>query len=341
MKIAVIGGDAAEGGIYVFDDVAAPAAGATPEPVVLYSRSPAYPIYLYWSPDGRRIAFITSEAAGLALQVVSADGSGSPVVVRRGSPMYWDWVDEAHLLVHSGADGPDAFVGEVGLDAPQSTAVSSSPGQFQAPGVAPTGGDRAYAVAPAPDGRRVVVEGADGSIRASAAVDGPTAVGWSPAGDRLAYITPVPASVVPIGRLDVMDARTGSTRTLLDGFVVAFFWAPDARTIAVIRLADASGETASVEPVATPGRGIRLTFVDAATGAVRSDREVRLPPLIIAQFVPFFDQYALSHRIWSATGEAIVLPLVDDSGESRVTIIPADGSPPARLADGVAAFWSP
>lgn len=340
--IAAIGGDPSSGAIYILDDASqAAAASAAPEPVVAYGRSSESPIYLYWSPDGRRIAFITSEPDGLALQTVVTDGSALPIVVRRGQPMYWAWVDDAHLLVHSGGDAQDAFVGEVGLDASPATPIGGAIGQFQAPGISSSGDYRAYVVATS-DAARVVVEARRGSTRVEAAVVGASALGWSPAGDQLAFTAPAQSIGLPVGSLRLIDAPSGSTRTLLDGLVVAYFWSPDARTIAALHIVVAGGETAAAAPIAPAvAASLRLSFVDVATGAIRSERAVVLPNLVLSQFLPFFDQYALSHRLWSPASDAIVLPLVDSTGQSHITILPADGSEPRRLADGVAAFWSP
>ena len=57
------------------------------------------------------------------------------------------------------------------------------------------------------------------------------------------------------------------------------------------------------------------------------------------QFLPFFDQYALSHRLWSPDSEALVLP-VKRAGVSEITVVPIDGAQPVTLAAGEIAFWS-
>ena len=85
---------------------------------------------------------------------------------------------------------------------------------------------------------------------------------------------------------------------------------------------------------AAAGLVLGLAFVDVATGAVRSERPVRLSSLFINQVLPFFDQYALSHRFWSPDGTAIALPLVGAGDVTEVTVIPADGSEPRIVATG-------
>ena len=78
-----------------------------------------------------------------------------------------------------------------------------------------------------------------------------------------------------------------------------------------------------------------------ATGAVRSDRVVPLTSHFINQFLPYFDQYALSHRVWAPDGSSILLPLVDSSGRDQLVIVPPDGSAGPPPIDGESGFWSP
>jgi WD40 repeat protein len=340
--LAAIGQAGDDFGVFVFDD--RPAGDAAPQPVAAYRSPSAAPIYLYWSPDGRRIAFLTNEPDTLALQVAAADGSAPAAVIRRGQPLYWDWIDTSHVFVHSGANAPGAFLGEVAVDGPDVVSIDVSAGAFQAPAMSLDGRTRAYVADGEGPSNSVVIEARDGSFRHEARVSGASALGWNPAGDQLAYSdSPLPIGL-PIGPLEVIDAGSGATRLLVDGPVVAWFWAPDGRTLAVLRIPQPTdGQVASVPLVAaqTDRLALRLLFVDAATGLTQFSRDVRLSDIVLGQFLPFADQYARSHRVWSPASDAIVLPLQDETGSSHITIVPADGSSETRIADGVAAFWSP
>jgi TolB protein len=59
----------------------------------------------------------------------------------------------------------------------------------------------------------------------------------------------------------------------------------------------------------------------------------------LSQLMPFFDQYALSHRLWSPTSDALVLPLLED-GRSFIYIVPIHGGDRRFLAEGSMASWS-
>ena len=86
---------------------------------------------------------------------------------------------------------------------------------------------------------------------------------------------------------------------------------------------------------------LRLTFVDAPTATIRSEQPVRLGSLFVNQVLPYFDQYALSHRFWAPDSEAIVLPVDNDLGVPQITSFLADGSDPVDIVDGAFATWSP
>ena len=90
-----------------------------------------------------------------------------------------------------------------------------------------------------------------------------------------------------------------------------------------------------------PSVQVHLTFVDVATGDVRSDRTVRLADDFVGTILPYFDQYALSHRIWAPDSTSIVLPLVDSNDRSRAVVLGADGADGRPVADAIDAFWAP
>ena len=91
----------------------------------------------------------------------------------------------------------------------------------------------------------------------------------------------------------------------------------------------------------SPGAEVRLAFIDVGTGEVRSERVVQPAATLVGQILPYFDQYALSHRFWSPDSASIVLPLVDGTGRTKIMVVPADGTDSRSLAAGESAFWSP
>jgi TolB protein len=347
----------------VFD--ADPAAIGLPRRIYESTERPAF--YLYWAPDSRHVTFLTTEPDpdGIALRIAPADASESSEIVRAAAPLYWDFVDSSRMLLHTGSTGSTAFTGEVDLEGTSLEDEAIASGLFRAPAVSADGSSRAYVTLAGSDpldGGTLVVEARDGTVRHEIPVGGATAFGFDPTSATLAFIAPDepndPPSPIPAGALRTVDAGTGELRTLLDADVLAFFWSPDGRTIAALDLRPAEdpgpgearavgavlggGSISALPPLATtPGVGLHLSFIDADDGDIRSERDLRLSELFAFQLLPYFDQYALSHRFWAADSSAIVLPLADDDGLDRIVVIPADGGDPREVATGWVGFWSP
>jgi TolB protein len=352
-RIAAIGTGPGGGGVYI---VRARAATDPPaEPVVVYESAERPPFYLYWTPDGRQVSFLTTEADGLALRIAPADGSGSAYVARAGAPMYWSFIDPDTMLVHSGTGAADGFFGEVGLDGSPFVGTDRAAGVFRAPAASADGRNRAYFAAGNDSIGEVVRESRDGTGTTRIRIFGSGAVAFSPRGDALAFLAPdrpvSPAPPLPVGPLRILDPGAAEARTLLEGSVVGFFWSPTGREIAALRLAgpdenvtDASREgielVRATREIAA-GVSLRLSFVTVADGSVRSEQDVRLSDLFVNQVLPFFDQYALSHRFWSPDGSSIALPLVGAGDVTELVVIPADGGEPRTVAVAEMGAWSP
>jgi TolB protein len=355
-RIAVTGQDKDSGAVYVID---AADSGAT-KPTLIYDSPDRAPFYLYWSPDGRQIAFLTSEPNGIALRVAPADAGSKARVVRKGAPLYWDWLGNDHLVAHIGLTGEGSFLGELDLDGEASGSVSLEPGFFRSPAVSHDGAYRGYVATNHDSTGIVTVESADQSHRETTRVFGVAAVSFDPTGTTLAYVggqQPTSDDLsFPLGPLRAIDPATGETRTLLDGQVVAFFWSPDGRTIAALSinapgdevvgvsgalLAAARGPTIGTDPGAPGADGVplTLTFVDVASGSVRAQRAAQVTSTFVNNILPYYDQYALSHRIWAPDSSAIALPLVAN-GKDQLFVIPTDASEGHPLK-GQLGFWSP
>ena len=339
------------------------------EPIVVYQSAERPPFYLYWTPDGGQLTFLTTETNGLALRVVPVSVGATDTVVRLGAPMYWDVVDDGHLLVHSGTTGPDSFLGELGLDGVAIDGTERSPGVFRVPATSADGAYRGY-LATGDGTGEVVLESRSGGGTQRVRVFGPAALAFRPGGHQLAFLAPdLPNGgnlPFPVGPLRLMDPDATGARTLIGGSVVAFFWSPTGKEIAILEVESPSNpvtqadtgtgavlaranlaagvglaraDTAAQEAVA--GLSLRLAFIDAADGTIQSERDVRVSDLFVNQLLPYFDQYALSHRVWSPDGAAIVLPIVGVGDVTQLMEIAADGSAARAVATGDMGFWSP
>ena len=156
-----------------------PAAGATPgDPAIAYSSGDQPPFYVYWSPDGRAVSFLTTEIGGLALRLAPADASAPAAVIRTGAPMYWSWADPSRLIVHSGGEGLAGFFGEVRPDGVATEPTAILAGSFRVPAVSSDGRFRAFATPGAATRQEIVLETRDRATSHSLDVFGPAAVAF-------------------------------------------------------------------------------------------------------------------------------------------------------------------
>ncbi|MGH2537970.1 MAG: TolB family protein [Candidatus Promineifilaceae bacterium] len=321
------------------------------EPRRVYSNPDDPPIYLYWSPDGR-LSFITNHARGIAFHL--SDGSGSQALAY-GQPFYWDFLpDGSEALLHTGFSGDGAHLALLNLAAAEVGADIAAPGHFQAPGVSPSGNYWAYAQLGAGGDSSLVVRDLNGADVWNQAHLGQVALSWSPAEDLLAFISPPVSSTAFYGPLRLVDPAGDETRVLSDAIVLAFFWSPDGERIAFFTLArpPAGGIQAlknglrarAGRPVQTPRDELELSLylVEIANGEVSLAHTFRPGRLFLTQFLPFFDQYGLSHSIWSPSGDQLVIS-AQPPGEdvARLWLVSSDGRPAAPLVEGQIGIWSP
>jgi WD40 repeat protein len=353
-RIAAIRTSLEETAIVILDP--SPAASGLPVvPLPIFRSSTVGPFYLSWTPDGKDVSFLGSDSDGLALRIAPADGSalvdGSVpgAIIRTGEPFYFDWIDPDHLLAHIGT-GAEAFLGEIGRDGIAVAPSIKALGTFRSADMSGDGKFLGYVRTGADGKDAVVVAKRDGSVDHTLPVFGIAAVEFSPTDDTLATIGAIEPLqepfAVPVGPLRLIDARTGKNRTLLDGRVVSFAWSPDGTTIAAIRVVPvaAAGSASSVSPTTSPapseGSEIRMTFVDVESGRIRSQPVIDPGDTYVKMLLTYFDQYGLSHRLWSPDSSSLLVPQAHADGTTRVDVFFPDGDPSVSL-DGEIGFWSP
>ena len=85
---------------------------------------------------------------------------------------------------------------------------------------------------------------------------------------------------------------------------------------------------------------LNIALVEIETGEQSELLTFEPSDVFLNQFMPFFDQYALSHSLWSPDSRSLVIPMKNEEEESVVVVVPTDGSEPSAIADGDIAFWA-
>lgn len=354
-RLAVLGADGESGSLFTVSD-----SSSSVLQELYHSRSQA-PFYIYWSPDSDQVTFLANNEGSLALFLAQADQPAATRLLATGQPFYWDWSPGSdQLLIHSGIAGHDSRLTFIDLQGNSHSRGRelARPGFFQAPGFSRSGRYWAYAELDAAANRQLVVENDSGDRRLSLPHLGQVALSWSPTDERLAFTSPLIAAPAFYGPLRLLEPVTGENRLLTPELVVAFFWSPDGRQIAFLTLGSgrhdnsvrASFRTGSTAPgqrvlPAPTGQNRNSLLLDLWVVAVDEGEAYRLitfqpTELFVTQFLPFFDQYALSHQIWSPASDALVMPMSDANGIPRIHVVPIDGRPSIPIVDGAIAFWS-
>ena len=350
--VAAISISRSESSVYLIED------DEEVEPKQLYASGEETPFNLYWAPNGKAITFLAqNDDTPMALHLIDVDNEvkdGSQIVLN-GGPLYWDWTnDSENILVHSGLNDDE----RMGFISPEGEMVDGNigvPGRFQAPGISANGRFVSYAEVSSNGISEMVIVDLEGDEWFRERHNGETAMNWSPTDELLAYTSNAnPDGITSVGPLRLLDPDTGEIKVLTNESVIAFFWSPNGRHIAYYTLTDNLGSqefnafdlqldpkrATSAKPTAQQRPAFDLTVVDVYTGQGRVLLSgVELSTVFITQFLPFFDQYAMSHSLWSPASNALIVPY-DDDGVNRIAIVSTLGGQIRELADGFVAFWS-
>jgi TolB protein len=311
----------------------------------VFSSEDDIPFYLYWTPDGEGVSFITNSGAGSELLLHLSDVSeASSRVLDAASPMYWSWApDSSQLLLHASGNSADARLSRLTLGEPVVEEVLPlEPLLFQSPAWSPDGRSLLFAGRNEAGESGLLLLDQSGSMRTLLEINAekPLAFSWSPDGQRIAYVSTEAEEIQGlIGTLNVLTVDGSlETITTVDDLVVAFFWAPNGQEIAYFIPGQAP---VSDEPDAQTVLALSLRILDINSGESRDILTFR-PSNAFLNVIPFFDQYHRSATIWSPdSGNLIISALAGEESIPQLFVVAASGTlNPRPIANGILGFWS-
>lgn len=293
------------------------------------------PFYYSWSSTSRLAFLAPGTQGGIDLGVVDED---TIRILDNGQPFYFDWSPSgAELLTHRSG----VTVSSLGLDE-SSTVLVETGALFQAPQWSSSGDLHVYAIGePPPIGgiqaslaqsefQELVVARTDGEIlHRIMEFRGVATFELNQESELLAHSVTTDRNTFNFGPLEVTRLSSGETETISEDPVVAFQWSPSGDRLLYLQAND---------------RDDHPTFQWMVWDGNTSTAYAQVTPTVpfTSSYLPFWDQYAHSHRLWAPDGSAFAYPAVDEKGDPAVWVQVIDnGTQPVRVTQGDVVFWSP
>jgi len=242
---------------------------------------PRLPHYAHWSPDGRHLCYVVPDGQSLVLKVWNA-GAHEARSLLSGAPIFPAWSpDSSTLAVHHGGN-----LSLFDVASGRQTVLSEIATGFRTPAWCHDGRELAWAEFQG-GAVEIRIGTPAGDARTVASFPSGVALAYRPRTTELAVASTTSAESGVFGRIVVLREGAQGPRTLLNGPLTAFWWAPSGERIAAL------------VPVALGDGRFQLRFSDGG-GHPLGAAEAMFPAQDTATMVGFFDQYGLSHSPWSA-----------------------------------------
>ena len=317
----------------VAPDQAPKVAGAHPEHHV---------IYMHWAPDAciacpDLVYLIEGENALDLRRVDMTPGALTPEnrLLDEGRPFYFSWSpDGREMLWHRGGArrlNAEAQLSLHDLAARRTQTLAPAPGSFLAPAWSPDGSAWLTVTEREAGNGLLLVTPEEQTVIATGPAD--IAFAWSPDGARIAYARRDAPTAPAYGAIHVHDVATGqTTRITAPGFHPrAFFWSPTGDRLAYINW------------LAIPAAHWSQWRVYDFENAAERGYPAFNPTPHLRMIIGSFNQYAQSHRFWSADGRYLLYTDRDKALTERIWVVDTlaeEREEPIFVAQGSLGVWS-
>lgn len=310
-----------------------PIPGSLSVPPALIAERVAH--YALWDPTGQMLCYVMPAGRTLAARLWRA-GEPEAETLTGGTPIFPAWSpDSRRLLLHYG----DQLV-SVDLESGEQSVLSTHAMGFRTAAISSDGELTAFAEANEQGTALLCHRGTPGGATEAARFDGGVALSFRPGTHELAAAVTTGAEAGVFRDLYLLDLEhPGEPRRLVHGPLLAYWWAPAGDRLAVL------------VPAYTGDGRYQLRFHGPDGRFLRAMEPLTLSP-DMRTMVSFFDQFALSHPLWSPDGrrfafggrvltDSIPASFADGQLDAVVVADAAEGGPWHRVGMGFGGFFPP
>lgn len=308
------------------------------ESVLAYQTLDEVYTYSHWAPadcplgNCRDLALLYTDIpnSSLKMRLIRSLNQGSTfelIETESGNPFYWDWSSDGTQMFWA------RFNQSLQLYDVASARITQewdeSQGSQRSVDWSPVDNRLLTTLEHFGSASDLVILDGDERTYLARGVEGLMSYAWNATADYVAFTDN------DLGGLYVIDSSPSEKATFIDERVLAFFWSPNGEHLAYI--------TFGVDDKDTNARKVAYQVAPVMTWHiyhVLEDRRERLanflPSSDMLYLLPYFDQFAHSHSLWSADSRYLVYGETSPNGDAIVSLLDTHdaGRAPQKLLDG-------